>query len=52
MSSYRIMFPGVRSSLVFSGFGFKSPVSEFQYYSSSSLKTSANYTALIIKLLS
>ena len=27
MSSYRLMFPGVRSSLVFSGFGFKPPAS-------------------------
>ena len=26
------MFPGVRSSLVFSGFGFKPPVSGFQSY--------------------
>ena len=33
------MFPGVRSSLVFSGFGFKPPASGFQFYSYSSLKT-------------
>ena len=29
MSSYRLMFPGVRSSLVFSGFGLKPPASVF-----------------------
>ena len=29
MSSYQLMFPGVRSSLVFSGFGFKPPASGF-----------------------
>ena len=29
MSSYRLMFPGVRGSLVFSGFGFKPPASGF-----------------------
>ena len=40
MSSYQLMFPGVRSSLVFSGFGLKPPVSGFQSYSYSSLKTS------------
>ena len=34
------MFPGVRSFLVFSSFGFKSPASGFQSYSYSSLKTS------------
>ena len=50
MISYYLMFPVVRSSLVFSGFGVKSPASGFQYYSSSSLETSPN-TALIIKLL-
>ena len=33
MSSYPIMFPGVRSSLVFSDFGFKPPASGFQSYS-------------------
>ena len=32
MSSYRLMFPGVRSSLVFSGFGLKPPASGFQSY--------------------
>ena len=32
MSSYQLMFPGVRSSLVFSGFGFKPPVFGFQSY--------------------
>ena len=40
MSSYRLMFPGVRSSLVFSDFGLKAPASGFQSYSYSSLKNS------------
>ena len=40
MNSYQLMFPGVRSSLVFSGFGLKPPDSGFQSYSYSSLKTS------------
>ena len=40
MSSDRSVFPGVRSSLVFSGFGFKLPGSGFQSYFYSSLKTS------------
>ena len=40
MNSYQLMFPGVRSSLVFSGFGLKPPTSSFQSYSYSSLKTS------------
>ena len=40
MVSYFLMFRVVRSFLVFSGFGLKSPVSGFQFYSSSSLKTS------------
>ena len=35
-----IMFPGVRSSLVFSGFELKPPSSGFQSYFYSSLKTS------------
>ena len=35
-----LMFPGVRSSLVFSGFGLKPPASGFQSYFYSSLKTS------------
>ena len=43
MSSYRLMFPGVRSSLVFSGFGLKPP--GFQSYSYSSLKTSPSVTS-------
>ena len=38
--SYSLMFCVVRSFLVFSGFGLKSPASEFQFYSSNSLKTS------------
>ena len=45
MASYRLMFPGVRSSLVFSGFGFKPPASGFQSYSYSSLKTSPSVTS-------
>ena len=40
MSSYRLMFPGVRTSQVFSGFGLKPPASRCQSYSYSSLKTS------------
>ena len=40
MSSYQLMFPGVRSSLVFSGFLLKAPASVFQSYSCSSFKTS------------
>ena len=35
-----INVPGVRSSLVFSGFGLKPPASDFQSYFYSSLKTS------------
>ena len=35
-----IMFPGVRSSLVFSGFELKPPAFGFQSYSYNSLKTS------------
>ena len=37
MSSCQLMFPGVRSFLVFSSFGFKPSVSGFQSYSYSSL---------------
>ena len=40
MVSDYIMFRIVRSFLVFSGFGLKSPASGFQFYSSSSLKIS------------
>ena len=40
MVSYYLMFPVVRSFLVFSGFGLKSPAFGFQSYSSSSLKAS------------
>ena len=39
MSSYQLL-PGIRSFLVFSGFGFKPPASGFQSYSYGSLKTS------------
>ena len=35
-----INVPGVRSSMVFSGFGCKPPASGFQFYSYSSLKNS------------
>ena len=38
MRSCRLMFPGVRSFLVFSSFGFKPPASGFQSYSYSSLR--------------
>ena len=38
MISYSLMFCVVRSFLVFSGFGLKSPASGFQFYSSSSPK--------------
>ena len=40
MSSYQLMFPGVKSSLVFSEFELKPPASDFQSYFYSSLKTS------------
>jgi len=40
MNSCQLTFPEVRSSLVFSGFGFKPPASGFQSYFYSSLKTS------------
>ena len=40
MVSYYLMFCVFRNFLVFSGFGLKSPASGFQFYSSSSLKTS------------
>ena len=36
-----LMFPGVRSSLVFSEFGLKPPAFGFQSYFYSSLKTSS-----------
>ena len=36
MSFCQLMFPGVRSSLVFSGFGLKPPASGFQSYFNSS----------------
>ena len=42
------MFPGVRSSLVFSGFGLMPPASGFQSYSYSSLKT---YPSIIHDIL-
>jgi len=42
MSSCQLMFPGVRSFLVFSSFGFNPPASGFQSYSYSSLKTSSS----------
>ena len=42
MNSYQLILYGVRSSLVFSGFGLKPPASGFQFYSYSSLKTSAS----------
>ena len=48
MSSYGLMFPGVRSSLVFSGFGLKPPASGFQSYSYSSLNTSPSVTSKVV----
>ena len=45
MSSYWLMFPGVGSSLVFSGFGLKPPANGFQSYSCSHLKTSPSVTS-------
>ena len=38
--SHYLMFRVVRSFLVFSGLGLKSPASGFQFYSSSRIKTS------------
>ena len=49
MSSCQLMFPGVRSFLVFSSLGFKPPASGFQSYSYSSLKTFFFHTAMMIK---
>ena len=46
MSSCQLMFPGVRSSLVFSGFGLKPPASGFQSYFYSSLKNSPLYSTV------
>ena len=40
MSSYQLMFLGVKSSLMISEFGLKPPPSSFQSYIYSSLKTS------------
>ena len=37
MSSYCLMFPEFKSSLMFSGFGFKPPASGFQFCFYSSL---------------
>ena len=48
MSSYQLMLPGVRSSLVFSGFGLKPPASGFQSYFYSSLKTSPRTFAGVV----
>ena len=45
MDSYSLMFCVVRSFMVFSGLGLKSPASEFQSQDFS------NYAALVIKLL-
>ena len=42
MSSYHLMFPGFRNSLVFLGFGLKPPASGFQSYSYSSHLYSTN----------
>ena len=48
MNSCQLMFPGVRSSLVFSGFGLKPPASVFQFYSYSRLKTSPSVTSKVV----
>ena len=42
------MFPGVKNSLVFSGFGLKPPASVFQFYSYSRLKTSPSVTSKVV----
>ena len=55
MSSYRLMFPGVKSSLVFSDFGLKPPAPGFQSYSYGSFKTTpSNYktSRLMVKRFS
>ena len=49
--SYRLMFPGFRSSLVFSGFGLKPPASGFQSYSYSTPQDFSIDTAPMIKYL-
>ena len=46
MSSCRLMFPGVRSSLVFSGFGLKPPASGIQSYFYSSLRLFHLYSTI------
>ena len=46
MSSCRLMFPGVRSSLVFSEFGLKPPASGFQSYFDSILKVLHLYSTV------
>ena len=48
MSACRLMFPGVKISLVFSGFGLKPPASSFQSYSYSSLKTSPSVPSKVV----
>ena len=45
MSSCLLMFPIVRSSLMFSSFGVKPPASGFQSYSYSGLKTAPSVTS-------
>ena len=40
MSSFLLIFPGIKSSLMFSSFGIKPPASDFRSFSYSSLKTS------------
>ena len=55
MSTYGLMFPGVKSSLVFSDFGLKPPSPGFQSYSYGSLKTTpSNYktSRLMVKRFS
>ena len=45
MISYYLMFPVVRGSLVFSGFGLKSPASGFQSYFSIASRLLQLYSA-------
>ena len=51
VSSCRLMFPGIRDSLIFSRFGVKPPASGFQSYSYSSLKDFSIHTAQMVKHL-
>ena len=52
MVSYSLMFCVVRSFLVFSGFGLKSPTTGFQFYSSNSYSTDNKTSRLMVKRFS